>query len=519
MNLNLFFTQQLQNFGQAGQVPTLPNLQVGEGTGEGETNIFDLLIAQILENTGETKPQEGEVQEALTSDNPVLDKEPKLDIAELLAANPGIEEEIEAFVKSADLGLIEEIQTVLNLNQNAFDTQILPVTPHGGIDAENLAVLEDGEFAVLKDIIQFIQAPKPEAAKATEKTPTIEGFDLTKLNLTPEEITVLQELEQPETVQEFVEFIATIQNVVLKATEKPVVDTELPPEAAIVALAVQQPQPANQNKPEIATRLNALITGDQGDDALRPAALPRSDFGGLEAKPEIDGAPDKNIGKKAAGAPEINIKQGQQQSAAQNNFSALPPSFTTLLDSALASPSLIPQDLAEALGLSISGVQNGTYAAPTALLTQSAQAGQAHPATHLVAASLQKAGLGGENTQISLQLDPPDLGRVDVRLQFGKEKTVKTVIRVENQDTFHMLQRDVQTLERALQDAGLDTDGGIGFELAEDGNFMDHNNQRGGGHEQGGTGAGEDELEEIIESTMTWHVDPESGHMRYDILV
>ena len=85
-------------------------------------------------------------------------------------------------------------------------------------------------------------------------------------------------------------------------------------------------------------------------------------------------------------------------------------------------------------------------------------------------------------------------------------------------ETYLMLQRDAQLLERALQDAGLDADGGLSFELAEHGFDFDQNNQRGGGHDNGGTGASDEGEEiEILESTMTWSVDPETGHTRYDI--
>ena len=105
-------------------------------------------------------------------------------------------------------------------------------------------------------------------------------------------------------------------------------------------------------------------------------------------------------------------------------------------------------------------------------------------------------------------------------MTFSKDKTMKAVVKAETPETFMMLQRDAQILERALHDAGLDADSGLSFELAQDGEFMDQNNQRGGGHDQGGTGRGGnsngDELE-IIESTMTWRVDPNTGHTRYDI--
>ncbi len=150
------------------------------------------------------------------------------------------------------------------------------------------------------------------------------------------------------------------------------------------------------------------------------------------------------------------------------------------------------------------------------------QAGQAHPASSMVAAHVSKAAQSGEAKNITLNLDPPELGRVEIRLEFGTEKTVKANLIVEKPETLLLLQRDAGALEKALQDAGLDTSGdSIGYEMAsEDYAF---NSNREGNSQNGGTGSGEngemsDEELELIETTMTWDVDPETGHVHYNIL-
>src|SRR5690606_32855292 len=100
-------------------------------------------------------------------------------------------------------------------------------------------------------------------------------------------------------------------------------------------------------------------------------------------------------------------------------------------------------------------------------------------------------------------------------LSFGKDKTVKTAVIAERGETLTMLQRDAHVLERALQDAGLDTNSSLSFELADDGHF----GQDGGhdGHRNGASNPQQDDAE-IIETTMNWYVDAATGHMRYDIL-
>lgn len=154
------------------------------------------------------------------------------------------------------------------------------------------------------------------------------------------------------------------------------------------------------------------------------------------------------------------------------------------------------------------------------MITQAQQqAGQPHPATEMVSARLQQAGQNGQNQVMTIHMDPEELGRVEVELTFGKDKTVKAKMLIEKPETYFMMQRDSATLERALQNSGLEIDGGgIDFELAEDGSAFGHNNEgNGGGEKYGGSGSDAD-ADTIIETTMTWHVDPDSGHTRYSIL-
>ncbi|MBK9561639.1 MAG: flagellar hook-length control protein FliK [Micavibrio sp.] len=139
----------------------------------------------------------------------------------------------------------------------------------------------------------------------------------------------------------------------------------------------------------------------------------------------------------------------------------------------------------------------------------------AAPGCQVVAATISKAAANGETKNITLQLEPPELGRVEVRMAFSKDKTVKAIVVAEKPETHLLLQRDGHLLERALFDSGLDAGGSsLSFELAHEG--YDFNGRGGDGN--GGYARNEGAPEEIIESTMTWRVDPETGHMRYSIL-
>ncbi len=56
-----------------------------------------------------------------------------------------------------------------------------------------------------------------------------------------------------------------------------------------------------------------------------------------------------------------------------------------------------------------------------------------------------------------IQIDPPEMGRIDVRLEMRGNGRVRAHLAVEKPETLAMLQRDAVMLERALNNAGMDT--------------------------------------------------------------
>lgn len=61
------------------------------------------------------------------------------------------------------------------------------------------------------------------------------------------------------------------------------------------------------------------------------------------------------------------------------------------------------------------------------------------------------------NSHFSIRLDPPEMGRIDVKLNINAGGQVHAHLTVERADTLDLLQRDARGLERALSQAGLDT--------------------------------------------------------------
>ncbi len=171
-------------------------------------------------------------------------------------------------------------------------------------------------------------------------------------------------------------------------------------------------------------------------------------------------------------------------------------------------------------GLSLAAKPLGvTAASMTSVSTAAQSATYPHPATQTVAATISKSAAATEDKAFTIKLDPPELGRVEVKMAIDKNNAVKAHLIIEKPETFMMLQRDAQILERSLQGIGMDTgDGGISFELAQD-NMFQNEGDRGGERYQTGKGtAAIETIDEEIETTMTWHVDPETGMQRYNIL-
>jgi hypothetical protein len=135
------------------------------------------------------------------------------------------------------------------------------------------------------------------------------------------------------------------------------------------------------------------------------------------------------------------------------------------------------------------------HAPATTATTQAAAAPQANMPP-VVAVPL--AGVGFEITtkaaagknNIEIRLDPPELGRIEVRLNVDRDGNVSSILIADRQDTLDLLKRDSSGLERALQDAGLKTsDSGMQFSLRDQslGPRQDGNGGGGGGNNNGKT--------------------------------
>lgn len=155
--------------------------------------------------------------------------------------------------------------------------------------------------------------------------------------------------------------------------------------------------------------------------------------------------------------------------------------------------------------------------AASSLLAERATAARTHTATHGITIAMNRmahnAPMPGERN-MTIHMDPPELGRVEVKMQFGADKTVKTHMIVEKPETLAMLQRDTSQLNRALNNLGLDTSDGsdLTFDLGQGHEFGDSQNR--GNQQQAFMSNGGDVLEDtvtFIETSMDVFTDPITG--------
>lgn len=118
-----------------------------------------------------------------------------------------------------------------------------------------------------------------------------------------------------------------------------------------------------------------------------------------------------------------------------------------------------------------------------------------------------KKAVGDNKDSISIKLHPSELGRVDVKLEIVDGSTVKAMISAERPDTLDLLQKDSRMLEKALQEAGLKTDGqSLSFNLKQDGSEQNDKTDNGSNLASGSSdtdddSAGQENIEQANRSS------------------
>jgi flagellar hook-length control protein FliK len=134
-------------------------------------------------------------------------------------------------------------------------------------------------------------------------------------------------------------------------------------------------------------------------------------------------------------------------------------------------------DAVQNLGVNAPATTTSTPVSATAAAAVPAQAQAQAPAVAVplsgLAVEITTQAHAGRN-HFEIRLDPPDLGRINVKLDVDSHGNVTTHLVVDRADTLDLLKRDASSLERALQQAGLKTsDHALDFSLRQH-SFAEH---------------------------------------------
>jgi hypothetical protein len=232
------------------------------------------------------------------------------------------------------------------------------------------------------------------------------------------------------------------------------------------------------------------LTALQAAGGVAPGTAPKP--GQTQADKPADAAAKAaaSAGPQAA-VPEIDSgKDGQ----ARGNGDKAAGEFRRAVADLLTKPEVtVPAqaggDAGGAVKAGADAVQNLGLAAPVNAANAASVAANAPATSQLAqAAAVPLSGLAVEitaqaragNNHFAIRLDPPELGRIDVKLDIDRDGNVSTRLVVDRADTLDLLKRDASSLERALQQSGLKTsDNALEFSLRQQGFAQDDAAQAG----------------------------------------
>ena len=270
---------------------------------------------------------------------------------------------------------------------------------------------------------------------------------------------------------------------VASGPQLPSPDGAQPVAAAMVVNAAPDPVPAAAAKPgltiadavkgrakvTVASVATEQTTPTQDDTTDAPGSS-SADSGAANASPGPDDASASNLQQAIdqAPAPGANgtaiLSQIDFASFGGTEHFGLRGDAATSPNGAAASAA--PNGTANAamapnFGIFAPGAIAANGAAPAAATPEPAV-----PLAGLAVAIAGRAQAG--SSQFDIRLDPPELGRIDVRLDVDGSGQVRTHVTADRADTLQLLQSQQPQLERALEQAGLKTaDNGLQFTLRD----------------------------------------------------
>ena len=231
-------------------------------------------------------------------------------------------------------------------------------------------------------------------------------------------------------------------------------DAPQKPAAAAVAAATTKLAPPLPPLKPTATKpaQQDQATGDVASVAADDTAPASADAPKQAAVQAAAAETVKKFALPDKGAPPVDTRRADDKPAA---------------DVSLDAPKM--DDATQTRGAAAATAQQTSAAASTTAAAATAPAATQAAAVPLAGLAVEIAGqaLAGKN-RFEIRLDPPELGRIEVRLEVDKNGSVTSHLIADRADTLDLLRRDASGLERALQDAGLKTsDNSLQFSLRD----------------------------------------------------
>jgi len=222
---------------------------------------------------------------------------------------------------------------------------------------------------------------------------------------------------------------------------------------------------------------NATGSKPAADKAAKPTADVKKAADGAKtaaAKPDAAAAQNK-IADADNDARKADASQADAKAADASQAGARPVE-------AAAPQANGPQDATPSLAAPAAASSNPATAASTPPPAAATPAVHHVPNLNSLAVEIAAKSQGGAK-QFDIRLDPPELGRVDVRLAIDANGKTQAHLTADQPQTLDLLQKDASSLTRALRDAGLD--------VSQDGlNFSLRNQQPQTGQEQNSSQGG-----------------------------
>ena len=192
----------------------------------------------------------------------------------------------------------------------------------------------------------------------------------------------------------------------------------------------------------------------ESETKLNPAAAIAAESSETAKTPDTSAAPAKD-----PAAPSERTLVKEARSAAAPAQDARPQQAAAAAAALMAATAPEAAELDAPDGLATPAPQPQATSGPTSAMRPEAALYQ-RPETQInlphIAAEISRHVQNG-TTRFEIRLNPPELGRIDVRMEVDNSGNVVARLAVERTETLDLLQRDQRALERALADAGLDS--------------------------------------------------------------